>query len=125
MSEMLARVWTDFVGRIDGPLHFRVIVQPLVGCVLAVRAGLRDARQRKPPYFWALAVDPTHRRDLARGAWKDVGIAFVVGMVLDVIYQVIALRWVYPAEAVLAAILLVLMPYLLVRGPVTFFARKD
>jgi hypothetical protein len=125
MSEILARVWADFVGRIDGPLHFRLIVQPLVACVLAVRGGLRDARQRKPPFLWALAFDPGHRRDLAREGWKDIGTVFVVGVVLDVIYQLVALRWVYPAEAVLAAILLVLVPYLLVRGPVTRLARKD
>jgi hypothetical protein len=125
MSEMLARVWTDFVGRIDGPLHFRLIVQPLVACVLAARAGLRDARQGKPPYLWALASHPGHRRGLAREGWKDVGTVFVVGLVLDVIYQLIALRWVYPAEAVLAAILVVVVPYLVVRGPVTFLARKD
>lgn len=125
MSEMFGRVWADFVGRIDGPLHFRVIVQPLVACVMAIRAGLRDARQQKPPYLWALAFEPRRRRDLEREGWKDVGTVFVVGVALDVIYQLIALRWVYPAEAVLAAILLVVVPYLVVRGPVTFLARKD
>ena len=125
MWEMFARVWADFVGRIDGPLHFRVIVQPLVACVLAVRGGLRDARQKRPPYLWSFAVDPGHRRERLREGWKDAGTVFLVGVVLDVIYQLIALRWAYPGEALLAAALLVLVPYLLVRGPVTFLVRKD
>lgn len=124
MWELVARVWGDFVGRMEGPLHFRLIVQPLVACVLAVRAGLRDARQQKPPYLWALALALGHRRDLLREAWKDAGTVLVAGVVLDVIYQVIALHTVYPGEAVLAGLLLVVVPYLLVRGPVTFLARK-
>ena len=88
MWELGARVWADFVGRMEGPLHFRLIVQPLVACVLAVRAGLRDARQQKPPYLWALAQAPGHRRDLLREAWKDAGTVLVAGVVLDEVLRV-------------------------------------
>jgi hypothetical protein len=56
------------------------------------------------------------RRGLLREAWKDAGTVLVAGVVLDVIYQVIALHTVYPGEAVLAGLLLVVVPYLLVRG---------
>ena len=47
-------------------MHLRLIGQPLVACILAVRAGLRDARENKAPYFWSLAFDPGHRRERLR-----------------------------------------------------------
>jgi hypothetical protein len=76
MGEIFTRVWADFVGRMEGPLHFRLIVQPLVACVLAVRAGLRDARQRKSPYLWALALGSGHRRDRCGRAGRTPGPSF-------------------------------------------------
>jgi hypothetical protein len=45
--------------------------------------------------------------------------------VLDAVYQYIALRWFYPGEAVLVAIILAIIPYLLVRGPVDRIARRS
>ena len=120
MDEFFTRVWTDFIGRMEGPMHLRIFVQPLMACILAVRAGLRDARENKPPFLWALAFyNPDLRRDLLRQAWKDIGKVFVAAVVLDVIYQVIALHTIYPGEAVTVSILLALIPYLLVRAPVT------
>jgi hypothetical protein len=32
MEEALARGWTNLLARLDGPMHFRFIVQPLVAC---------------------------------------------------------------------------------------------
>jgi hypothetical protein len=46
-------------------------------------------------------------------------------VVLDAVYQYIALRWFYPGEAVLVAIILAIIPYLLVRGPVDRIARRS
>jgi hypothetical protein len=42
---------------------------------------------------------------------------FTVAVVLDVIYQIIVLRWVYPGEALVVAFALAILPYLLLRGP--------
>ena len=41
------------------------------------------------------------------------------------IYQFIEQRWVYPGEAVLVAIILAIVPYLLIRGPVNRIARRS
>jgi hypothetical protein len=60
---------------------------------------------------------------LLRAGWKDIGAVFTVAVVLDVIYQVIARRWVYPGEAVLVAVLLAVVPYLALRGPARRFMR--
>ena len=45
-----------------------------------------------------------------------MGTLFLVAMVLDVIYQIIVLRWVYPGPALIVATTLAIVPYLVVRG---------
>ena len=105
-------------------MKLRLIIQPLVACILAVRAGLRDAREGKPPYFWALAFNAEHRRELLREGWKDIAKLFAMAVILDAIYQFIELHTVYPGEAIIVAFLLAIVPYLLVRASVTRFAGK-
>ncbi len=31
-----------------------LFIQPLMATILAVRGGLKDAREGRPPYFWSL-----------------------------------------------------------------------
>ena len=119
MDDFLTRVTTDLVGRIKGPLHLRLVVQPLVAIVLAVRAGWRDAREGRPPYFWSLAFDSEHRRERLRQGWKDVASLFAAVTILDVVYQLVVLKYVYPGETLVVAFVLAVIPYLLVRAPVT------
>lgn len=123
MEEMLSRIWENLGGRIGGPLSFRLILQPLVAASLAIRAGLEDARLGRPAYLWAVASDPQHRSDLLREGWKAVAKVFVLAIVIDIIYQLIVERWVYPGEALVVAILLALVPYVLLRGPVARVMR--
>ena len=124
MDEMWMRFLADLIDRVSGPLKFRLIVQPLAGMIFAVIAGLKDAKAGKSPYFYALLTDPAHRRDMLEDGWKSVGKVFVFALALDVIYQVIALHYVYPGEAVVVALALAIVPYLIVRGLVTRLARK-
>jgi hypothetical protein len=86
--------------------------------LVAFRAGLKDAQRGRPPYFWTILTDPGQRADLVREGWKSVARVFVLAIVMDVIYQLIVLKWVYPFELILVAILLAVVPYLLIRGPV-------
>ena len=44
-------------------------------------------------------------------------------MILDVVYQIITVRWIYPMEALLVAVILAFIPYLIARGAVTRLAR--
>ena len=45
--------------------------------------------------------------------------------VLDVIYQIIEQRFVHVDDAIMVAIILAIIPYLIVRGPVNRLARRD
>ena len=123
IQEFFARVWEMLIGRADGPLTFRFIFQPAVAAIFAIRAGLKDAREGRTPYLWSVFTNPSHRRDLLREGWKDIGKVFIIAVVLDVIYALIVHRWIYPVQALLVGTVLAIVPYLLIRGPVTRILR--
>jgi hypothetical protein len=124
MDELLARVWGDLVGRVSGPMSFRLVLQPAVAVILAIRAGVHDARDGRPAYFWTILTNPDDRRDLLREGWTAVAKVFLAAVVIDVVYQLVVLRWVYPGEALLVAFLLACVPYLLIRGLVNRLVRS-
>jgi hypothetical protein len=123
MDEIFTRGWDNLLNRIGGPMTFRVVLQPAVAIMIAIRSGLRDARTGRPPFLWAVFTNPGHRRELVLEGWKEVAAVFIVALILDSIYQVIVHSGIYPVELLVAATILVLVPYLLVRGPVTRIAR--
>ncbi len=124
LNDVLARIWENIGGRVGGPLTFRFVLQPVVATFLAIRAGLADARTGRPPYFWTILTNPNDRAALLREGWKAVAKVFVLASVIDVAYQVMVFRWVYPFEVLLIAFLLACVPYLLIRGPANRMARK-
>jgi len=71
----LHRMVTDLIGRLTGPLHFRLRI-------------------------------------------------LIFALVMDAIYQLIALHWFYPGEALIVALELAFVPYLLIRGPVNRIAKR-
>jgi hypothetical protein len=125
MQDIIARIGEDLAGRLHGPLTFRLILQPVMATVLAIRAGLKDAHGCRPAYLWAVLTDPAHRREMVRGGWKDISKVFVLAVVLDTVFQLIVFHTLYPFEALLVAFLLAAVPYGLLRGPVNRLARKN
>jgi hypothetical protein len=124
VEEALRRGWENLIGRSDGPLTFRLILQPAVAIILAIRAGMRDARAGRPPFLWTVLSDRGCRQELVRQGWKDVRNVFLVALVLDSIYQVIVHSGVYALELLITATILALVPYAIVRGLVTRLARR-
>lgn len=124
MHEFFTRAWDMLMGRADGPLTMRLILQPTLAAIFAIRAGLRDAREGQPAFFWSVFTNPARRSELLGQVRKDVGKVFIMAIVLDVIYQLIVYRWVYPGQAVITAAVLAIVPYLLIRGPVTRIMRR-
>jgi hypothetical protein len=92
MTDMLARMIANVVGRVSGPLAFRLVLQPAMAAIAAIKAGIKDGRSNRPAYFWAVISSPAHRRTLLRDGWKDIGNIFALAFGIDVIYQVIVLR---------------------------------
>lgn len=115
MDEILGRVFSDLVARTTGPMWFRLILQPLVAIGFGVHAGLKNARagsQQAAPHH---ALDKAYRATMLRQALHDVSKVALIGFVLDLVFQWLALRAVYPLEAVLVVIMIVVLPYQIVR----------
>jgi hypothetical protein len=123
VEELLARIWENLTGRLDGPMKFRFLLQPAMAAIFAIKAGLKDARESRPPYFWTIFTDPSQRHELVREGWKAVSKVFIVAVIIDMIYQYLVFHWFYPGEAQIIAFVLAFIPYLLIRGPVNRIAR--
>lgn len=123
MEDVWSRIWEDLIGRGSGPLSFRLVMQPIMAASFGILDGLKDARKGRPPYFWALFTDSSHRRALLRNGWKSIAKVFILAIVLDAIYQVIVFRRFYPVEALIVANTLAIAPYLLLRGLVNRLMR--
>ena len=118
MDDIVMRFLDNLAGRVSGPMHFRIFLQPLMAIFFAIKDGRKDALEGRAAYFWAIFTDPEHRRDLLRSGWKSVGKVFIIALILDAIYQFIELRMFYPGEALYVGFILAIVPYVLLRGPV-------
>jgi hypothetical protein len=123
LEEAFARGWENLVARWGGPMSFRFLIQPAVAIFFAIRAGLKDARENKPPFLWAVLSNPGSRQERLRHVWRDVGTVFFVALILDSIYQVIVHAGIFTLELLITATVLALVPYLVSRGFVTRIAR--
>ncbi|MBK7446396.1 MAG: hypothetical protein IPJ45_10375 [Ignavibacteria bacterium] len=116
MEDLITRIFDNLGLKTEGPMKFRFILQPIVSLIFAVKAGLRDSKSGEVPYFWGLIKGKGERKDLLKEGWKDVGKLFVIALLLDIIAQIIILKTVYPFEAVITAIILAFIPYIIFRG---------
>jgi hypothetical protein len=124
MDDFLGRAWEQLVARTSGPMALRFVLQPTVATIFAIRAGLKDARTGQPPYLWTVFSDPAARKSLLRQGWKDIGKLFIVATLLDSVYQILVLRSFHPLSALMVASALAIVPYVVIRGPVSRLARR-
>lgn len=120
----IQRVTSDLIARPSGSLSLRFILQPVMSAVFALRDGIKDARTGRSPYFWTVLSDPDKRQARLREGLASTGKVVLIAVVLDGIYQAIELKTFYPIEAMIIAICLAFLPYLLLRGPIARVARK-
>jgi hypothetical protein len=128
MADIWQRIVENFLGRFDGPLHFRMIIQPLMATIFALLDGIKDAKNNKPAYLWTVVFNPESRRDFLKDGWKHMGKIFILAVILDVVYQLKVFHKIYPGEILIVAFILAIVPYVLLRGPVNrlmrLFAQK-
>lgn len=118
------RLWRDLFDRPGGPMTFRFILQPIMAAIAAIHDGMRDARAHRTPYLRSLLSEPQ-----TRGARLSEGIVstariLLLGLAMDAIYQWRLLDNFYPGEAVVIAVALAFIPYLILRGPAARLARR-
>ena len=123
-SKVWHRIWTDLLDRPGGPMTFRFILQPAMAAIAATIDGIRDARLGRSPYFWTIVRDPQRRVRRLREGFISTARIILLGIGMDAIYQYKVLKTFYPDEAVIVALALAVVPYLIIRGPVARIARR-
>ncbi len=121
--EMLSRGIEQLRGRASDPLHLRLVLMPTVVTIIAIRAGIRDARDGQPAFLWGLITRPAQRKERLLSARSHISRILLVACVLDTIYQVAFLRAFYPIQVFIVAIGCAILPYVLIRGPANRIAR--
>lgn len=121
--ETYNRFWRDIFDRPGGPMSFRFFIQPALAFVTALLDGIKDARTGRSPYFWTVLSVRGERIARLNEGLVAMARTILLGIVMDVIYQLKVFGTFYPLEALLIALLLAFVPYLLLRGPVTRIAR--
>jgi hypothetical protein len=94
------------------------------GIDLCDSLGIERCQGWQAAVFLALITDPARRIDMIKDGWKSVGKVFVLAIVLDVVYQIVVLRFMYPGETIIVAFVLAIVPYLILRGLVTRLASR-
>ena len=106
----------DLPARFTGPGRLRFILQPTVAVILGLRGGLADARAGRPPYVMGLLFDPLHRREYVRTGLTTIRDIVAVGIVLDIVAQLLIFRQVHPGAALLIGPAFIAGPYAIARG---------
>ena len=122
-AEVRERIWQNLLDRPGGPMTFRFILQPIMATIAALYDGVEDARTGRSPYLWTILTDRTKSGGRLREGLISTARVILLGLVMDLIYQVIEFGTFFPAEAVIVALLLAFVPYLLLRGPCERIAR--
>ena len=121
MEEEIA---AGLAARLDGPFSLRFLLQPTMAILFAIKDGLKDARENADPYLWSLAFRPGQRRERIQSAWASAGTVTIVAFLLDSVFQWIAADQLNLLAAATMAILLCVLPYSLLRGPISRIAMR-
>ena len=122
-ADVRERIWRQLLARPGGPMTFRFLLQPSMAALAALHDGIRDARTGRAPYFSTLVSDAKSRDDLLGEGLVATARVLLLGLVMDMVYQAVELNSFYPAEAVIVALVLAFLPYVLLRGPIARIAR--
>ena len=122
MDDLLTQTWSDLVARVHGPFSFRFLIQPLMALIYAARDGIVDARQSRPPYFWTIFTRPGERWELLREGGKAVARVIALGVVIDIVYQLLVFHRIHPLQLVVIVLTLAFVPYVIFRGPINRIA---
>jgi len=109
----------ELLGRASGPLHFRLVLQPVVASILAIKAGLRDAREGRSPFLWSILTDRSDRRWRIHSGWSDIGKLFTIAFLIDTVYQLFVLHGFHLLQSLIVAFTVAVVPYVSLRGIVT------
>lgn len=109
--------------RFSGHGRFRFILQPVLAILLGVRGGMADFRAGNPPYLFGLLFAAGRRKELLRSGAVVISTLLAMGIILDVVFQLVLYRAVHPGAALVVGPILISVPYTLSRALTTRLAR--
>jgi len=128
--ELFNRVVNNFIERTEGPMSLRFVLQPTMSLIFAIKAAIKDSKNNTEPFLSRYFSSPKDQRhNIAKEGWKDFGKIFIIGTILDIIYQLVVIFGLksqdkfYPLESLIVAFILAIVPYLLFRGPLNRLIR--
>lgn len=119
-EQVRQRIVQNLLERTSGTMSFRFILQPIMAAIAALIDGIRDARTGKSPYLWMILSRSEGRANRLREGVLSTARIILLGICMDGIYQYFEFKVFFPGEAVIIALSLAFIPYLLLRG---LFAR--
>jgi hypothetical protein len=122
--DALARFWHDLIERPDGPMRFRFVLQPVMAAIVAIRDGLKDVRSGRSPYFATMVANRQERMGRLREGMNATARIIALGLVMDVIYQAVVFKTFFPNQALVVALVLAFLPYLIIRGVIVRILRS-
>ncbi len=120
----IRRLLIQLIERPGGPMSFRFMLQPAMAIIAAILDARRDAQLGRSPYLWAVLHRPEERITRWNEAANATARIVLLGLVMDTIYQVIVFDRFFPVEAVIIALILAFLPYVIARGTALRIVRR-
>lgn len=105
----------EYVGHmLSGAGHIGLLLQPALAVLFGVMHGVRDAHLKRGPFFTSLLrLSPPHQR--GGGALRRLTWAVLGALAASLGFQLVRSRDMHTANALLVALALAVLPYLLAR----------
>lgn len=109
-------VMEGLIARVAGPMSLRFVFQPLIGLLLGVRDGMRDAKAGEPPFILDLINNNENRKEKLSSLLTSLSKTVLIAVVLDIIAQYLIFSQVRITSAVMIAIIILVVPYSIARA---------
>lgn len=114
-----------FIARLAGPMSLRFIFQPLLGLLLGIRDGIRDANAGEPPFILDLISNREKRKAKLSSLLTSLFKTILIAVVLDLIAQYFLFGQVRITSAVMIAIIILIVPYSMARAVTNRMVTKS
>jgi hypothetical protein len=105
------RFFEDLPKRLAGPGRLRFILQPALAILFGWKAGRSDARAGRFFFLRRLFAGASERASLAKETIEGIGILFLMGILMDSLFQWLLLGISYPGAALVVGPVLITVPY--------------
>jgi hypothetical protein len=112
------------IARVAGPMSLRFVFQPLIGLLLGVKDGMRDAKAGEPPFILDLITNNENRKEKLSSLLTSLSKTVLIAVMLDIIAQYLIFSQVRITSAVIIAIIILVVPYSIARAATNRIVTK-